>query len=367
MNTGTLIVFIDSLPFYYVHRMAFLCSAKTLCELTPGFGYSINLLPELFSGLRPDEVGFFSEWSYAPLTSEFARLAWLLPLLEKLCVTPFAERVIRRLLRKTIGPTFRIPLRHLDRFARVGIDVYSADFPYPTIFTHTANLLLVLPYEGIPRQRDETGYLEVRERIRTHNKIFLALPDLDSYGHTCGVGTPEYDQKVQQLDRWLRELCEIFLKRYPDGRVTVVSDHGMANVECGYCLPIEDRIGPSRKDSYTFFLDSTLLRVWADDASLRESIHDYLENLSEGILLDLDERAQYGIKSQAFGDFIFVLNEGIVFQPSSLSNSMPKAMHGYHPELASQKGVFAAFGSPLPGDARPRTNVEVADVLMSIL
>jgi hypothetical protein len=95
--------------------------------------------------------------------------------------------------------------------------------------------------------------------------------------------------------------------------VIVVSDHGLANVERGYRLTVEDQVGPS----------------------------------------DMD--------------FILVLNEGVVFQPRSLSNKVPRGMHGYHPELPSQKGVFAAFGAPLPGDAYPRTNVKVAAVLMGIL
>jgi len=367
MANPALIVFIDSLPFSYVRKMSFLPSARTICELTPGFGYSINLLPELFSGRRPDELGFFCEWGYAPLESESARITWLLPLLERLCVTPSAERVIRRLLRQVVGPTSKIRPRYLDRFARVGIDVYSSDFPYPTIFTCTPDLMVILSNRGPRRQRDEGGYLEARRQVQVHDKIYLALPDLDSYGHAYGVGAPKYDLKVQQLDGWLEDLCGIFLRRYPDGRMVLVSDHGMANVERGYRLAIEDQIAPSERDTYTIFLDSTLLRVWIHDTSLNEPIHNYLDSLGVGKLIEPDERARYGIESRDFGDLIFVLNEGIVFQPNYLSDRVPRAMHGYHPELASQKSIFAAWGIPWPEEPRPETTVEVAGVLMSIL
>lgn len=368
MRDGTLIVFIDSLPFSYVNRMSFLSRASTLTELTPGFGYSINLLPELFCGLRPDQLGIFGEWTYAPHRSQFAKLAWLLPWLDNLCLIPFTERIIRRLLHKSVGKTFNIPLPHLSQFARAkNSNVYFSDFPYPSIFSQTADLKLVLAYEGIRRQRDEKGYLAVREEIPKHNKIYLGLPDLDSYGHTYGVGAPEYDQKVQELDHWLEELHDMFLKHYPDGSMIVVSDHGMVDIKGGYELLIEEAVTPSTKETYTYFLDSTLLRVWIHDPNLRQPIHDYLDNLSVGVLLSPDERAQYGIKSQAFGDCIFVLNEGIVFEPSSFSNKVPnKAMHGYHPKLASQKAVFAAFGT-LKGNPSPRTNVEVAEILMRVL
>jgi len=366
MMDGALLVFIDSLPFSCVPRMDFVAGARVLCELTPGFGYSSNLLPELFSGQRPDDLGFFCEWGYAPAQSEFARVAWLLPLLDRLCAIPSMERVIRRLLREAFGPTFKIPLRYLDRFARASMDVYAPDFPFPTIF-HSPGLVSVLPYAGVSRQRDEAGCVAARQQIDAHHQVFVALPDLDSYGHLYGTEAPEYERKVLQLDTWLRDLCEGFLHRYSNGRVIVVSDHGMANVERGYRLTIEDQVGPSDRDKYTYFIDSTLLRVWIHDAGLYWAVGDYLDGLAVGALVSSDQREQYGIRSRAFGDFILVLNEGLVFHPSSLSNKVPKGMHGYHPELPSQKGVFAAFGAPLPGDAFPRTNIEVADILMSIL
>lgn len=367
-NRDTLIVFIDSLPFSIVDRMAFLSDARTLLELTPGFGYSINLLPELFSGHHPDDLGFFGEWGFAPQGSEFARISWLLPLLEKLCLSSFSERSIRRLLREAIGPTANIPLRHLSYFEQTGISVYSPDFPFPTIFTQATDLSLVLDaYEGPRRQRDERGYLEAKKQIQTHNKIFLALPDLDSYGHTYGVEAPEYNHKLQELDRWLLALHEAFLKRYPDGQIFVLSDHGMVNVKKGYHLKIEKEIGLSGKDSYIYFLDSTLLRVWIHNAKLQPSIQDYLNDLTVGNLLSPNVRERYGIKKRIFGDFIFILNEGIMFQPSSLSKILPKAMHGYHPELASQKAVFAAFGTHQHNDLQPKTNVDIAKTLMNLL
>ena len=363
---STLLVFIDSLPFSCVSKMDFVSGARVLCELTPGFGYSSNLVPELFSGRRPDDLGFFCEWGYAPARSEFARVAWLLPLLDRLCASPFMERVIRRLLREAFGPTFKIPLRYLDRFARVSMDVYAPDFPFPTIF-HSAELVSVLPYAGVSRQRDEAGYVAARQQIDGHRRVFVALPDLDSYGHLYGVGAPEYDRKVQELDTWLRDLCEVFIQRYPGGRMLVVSDHGMANVERGYRLSIEAQVGPSDRDRYTYFVDSTLLRVWVHDAGLQGAVRDYLDSLPVGTVVNPDQREQYGISNRAFGDFILVLDEGVVFHPSSLSDKVPRGMHGYHPELPSQQGVFAAFGAPLPGDVYPRTNVQVADVLMGIL
>jgi hypothetical protein len=365
---NTLIVFIDSLPYSQANRMSFLSTARVLCELTPGLGYSINLLPELFGGYQPDDLGFFGEWNYAPAESPFAKIAWLLPLLSKLCVSPFTERAMRRLLRETTGPTFKIPLRHLDRFSRVEADVYSLDFSHQTLFSQMPDLFLILPYKGVRGQRDEDGYLQTQEQVQAHNKVYLALPDLDSYAHRYGMESQEYTRKIQQLDQWLQQLHSTLLKRYShDSQMIVLSDHGMVDVTTGYYLQIEDMLVPSRKDTYTYFLDSTLMRIWVHDSSLYEPIRDYLDHLNVGTVLDRQDRSQYGIKSRAFGDFVFVLNEGVVFHPSSLSNSIPKAMHGYHPELASQKAVFAAWGATLPNDVYPRKTLQVAKTLNHIL
>lgn len=367
VDNSRLVVFVDSLPFSYVDRMPFLSTADMVCEITPGVGYSINLHPELFGGYRPDDVGFFGEWTYEPCESDFVRLSPILVALHALSLHPVGDRMVRKLLKRLIGPTFRIPLRYLDRFRRCGIKVFASDFPLPTIFSRTNDLRLVLPYEGTKEKRDERAYLEARTRIQTHPKLFLAFPDLDSIGHRYGVGSPEYDDKVQELDSWIQELTETFLYGCPHGRVVVLSDHGMANVNRGYHLTIESDIGPARREAYTFFLDSTILRIWVHDEDLRGPTISYLEDLGVGAIMDSKTRSRYGLKKKEWGDIIYILDEGVVFHPSFLSSGVPKAMHGYHPELASQKAVLALIGAPFSHISPRQTTVEVAALLSDLL
>ncbi|MFX1355267.1 MAG: alkaline phosphatase family protein [Promethearchaeota archaeon] len=367
VDNSRLIIFVDSLPFSYVDRMPFLSKADMVCEITPGVGYSINLHPELFGGYRPDDVGFFCEWTYKPAESDFLRISPILVALHALSLHPVGDRIVRKLLKRLIGPTFQIPLRYLDRFRRCGIGVFAPDFPLPTIFSRTNDLTLVLPYEGIKEKRDERAYFEARTRIQTHLKLFVAFPDLDSIGHRYRVGSPKYDDRVQELDSWIQALTETFLYRRPDGRVVVLSDHGMANVNRGYQLTIESDIGPARREAYTFFLDSTILRIWIHDEDLRDPMTLYLHCLGVGAILDSETRSRYGLRKKEWGDIIYILDEGIVFHPSFLSSGVPKAMHGYHPELASQKAVLALIGAPFSHISAPHTAVEVAALLSDLL
>ena len=101
----------------------------------------------------------------------------------------------------------------------------------------------------------------------------------------------------------------------------VLSDHGMVDVTTGYYLQIEDMLVPSRKDTYTYFLDSTLMRIWVHDSSLYEPIRDYLDHLNVGTVLDRQDRSQYGIKSRAFGDFVFVLSL------TQVSRKLPESLY----------------------------------------
>jgi hypothetical protein len=68
-----------------------------------------------------------------------------------------------------------------------------------------------------------------------------------------------------------------------------------------------------------------------------------------------DERARHGLTNPAFGDIVAVLDEGWCFQPSTFARHIPRAMHGYHPEVASQHAVLAHRGAHPPSLAATRT------------
>ena len=161
-------------------------------------------------------------------------------------------------------------------------------------------------------------------------------------GHAFGVGSKEYLDRIKKVDDWARELCDRFIDKGGESEnIFVFSDHGMANVDGGVPVFPEKNLGCLGSKTYAYFTDSTIMRVWVSTNSLRTKAVSYLNNLECGRILSSEERKKHGIADPQFGDFIFLLNEGFVFEPSFVNRGgLPKAMHGYDPEYISQKGIF---------------------------
>jgi hypothetical protein len=352
-----LILFIDSLPAERVPEMRHL-SEWDAWPLTPGFGYSINLHPELFAGLTPDAVGFFGEWSYDPEHAPGRRWRSVLPALAAVCRPYVLNRGLQTLItsRQHPGKRINIPLRHIDKFAIHGEPITSPQFPAQTLFTRHPQLV-ALSKAGRPKgQRDRSLLEEARHRIDAgHHQIFVPIPDLDGIGHTWGVDAPQYDDHLQHLDTWTADPTRRFLDRYPNGDVFVVSDHGMATIRGGVRLDIENHFGPPSEARYIYFTDSTLLRIWVFQPGLTGAIGEYLENLGQGRVVDADERQRYGLATPGFGDIIYVLDEGLAFEPSYFARHIPQAMHGYHPDSASQTALLLHRGSHRPDQPLERS------------
>jgi hypothetical protein len=83
-------------------------------------------------------------------------------------------------------------------------------------------------------------------------------------------------------------------------------------------------------------------------------------------LVTAKERQTYGLTSPGFGDFIFVLDEGLAFAPSTFARHKPAGMHGYHPLAPGQQAVCIHFGPPWRGDL-PQRMTDVYHMLRSAL
>lgn len=341
----------DSLPFNQVRRMNYLQGTRRMWPIDPGFGYSVNIHAELFAGLSPDRVGFFGEWMYNPLRSPGRRFRRILPFLDKLLKPYILNRGLQHLMTRSYQPGHimpNLPLRFLDKFSLEGAHIHSSRFPKETLFDTFRESLFVLEYRnlGVAKgERDQVLFRRGLEAIRHRgDSLWIPFPDLDGIGHRRGIDSFEYEQHLLRLDSYIKILTETFLERHPRGVVAVVSDHGMVNVQKGVYLDIEEEVGPATERSYLYFSDATLLRVWVFDRDLLGTIGAYLNDLEFGRIVSEEERRRYGLVSERFGDFIFVLNEGLAFRPSTFARNIPRAMHGYHPELPSQRALLVLFG-----------------------
>lgn len=356
---NTLIIFVDSLPYPLLPRLPKLHAVQEKWPIVPGFGYSVNIHAEMFAGLLPDDVGYFGEWQYNPPASPGWRIRKLLPLLDAICRPYVMNRGLQYLLTRNYRPghaTPNIRLRDLDKFAMEGDHLLDAPhaYPYSTLFSEFPHLR-VLPIPKLPKgERDRQLYASGLAAIDEAESLLIPLPDLDGFGHTYGIDAPPYNAHLARLDAWIAELTTRFAARYPDGHTFVISDHGMVNVTRGLYLDIEEQLGPPGAHSYVYFSDANLLRVWITDERQRASVHDYLARFEGGRLVTDAERATYGLTSPRFGDFIFVLDEGLAFEPSTFARHKPVGMHGYHPLAPGQQAVAVHYGPHWDGEAPHR-------------
>jgi predicted AlkP superfamily pyrophosphatase or phosphodiesterase len=173
------------------------------------------------------------------------------------------------------------------------------------------------------------------------SQVFLSLVDLDGVAHKYGTSSEQYLKYIDFLDSKISELVELYMEiNQGYGEVIILSDHGMADVKEGFTLRLEKDIGPAGLETYLYFVDSTMMRIWILQDGLSERIESYLKNLIVGQIITKEERAKYGLRLKDAGDYFYILNEGYVFAPSFQRHRMDKAMHGYHPRLQSQHGIF---------------------------
>jgi hypothetical protein len=98
-----------------------------------------------------------------------------------------------------------------------------------------------------------------------------------------------------------------------------------------------------------------MVRVWADDAAIRQSLREFLGQLPLGRLIDDEEREELGVafKDRSQGDVCWVADEGVLVVPSYMGRSMLKGMHGYHPDAGDADACVLGLDEP----GRPMSHI----------
>jgi len=340
----SLIIFIDSLPYYKIGD-SYLSRLGKVLPLTPGIGYSLNIYPILFAGLTPDQLGVFNEWFPRNRSDEMGVLQeHLFRILDCSRPLPLISRIFHILYSKIMKQhnLGNIPFKYLRYFAaKSSMDIFF-EKRIATIFnTYNLSIILSPAFNEGKGRNDFRAYEMALKEIRNSRNVFVMLGDLDNIAHTYGMNSSKYSNRIKELDFMCEKLVQEFRGiNGNESEVIILSDHGMVEVKKYVHVDPEDLLGKASPDRYLYFIDATFLRLWVRDRALKERIEVYLSNLKCGNLLDKDARRKYGIENPAFGDFLYLLDEGNVFFPDFMGGRHVKAMHGYLPELQSQKGIF---------------------------
>lgn len=326
------------------------------------FGYSSACVPSILSGRWPVEHRNWCYFVYDPKNSPFHSLSGLRWLPR--AVT--SRRMFRHRLSKMVKNSlkfrgyfdlYNIPFQHIAKF-----DFSEKKSPLqpggmnqgPNIFDHLQDL--GIPYHVSEPARGERGNLDALLDDITGEKIdfaFLYWPDLDGLLHRVGNQSPDIPAKLRAYEPWLKELMARAGEHYEEVKLTVFSDHGMANCDRHLDLRAKvDALGLQFGEDYAVVYDSTMARFWFFNDRARTQVSECLRGVPEGYIMSDAELSELGtlFPDRYFGEMIFLVQEGVLIVPSDMGERPITAMHGYHPDAPHSYASLLTNYTDVPDD-----------------
>lgn len=327
---------------------------------------------EIFSGLTPDESGYFTAIGYSPDSSPFKSLSLFLDLLSVIDPLLFRFRYFRALRNKIIillTRSQRVKMRpysipsNILKYFSLTEDEY--DFRDDKAFDGKNNLMidcekkgLKVFYEAFTALNFKTSLndeqrLELIQKKLSENFQFYPgyIGVLDTTAHIYGPESIERREKLQALDKRLSKFYEEIKFRHPNSKFIFLGDHGMTDVE--KYIDLEKEIKTLAKlnnlklgRDYVYFLDSTIARIWYITNNAKSILSNTLINnpifKENGVFIDNEtaKKERIPFPNRKYGDLLWMANLGVLIFPDFFHLKNPyKGMHGYDVEHFSSKGT----------------------------
>jgi len=356
--TGIFIL-IDALGWSYLQDSNFLADLLPYrAPVQTILGFSSGAIPVLLSGRPPKDSGHWNLFYYDPQNSPFRWIRWVSFLPSSFLNSRVVRRGVREVTRLLTGfsgyfQIYGVPVELLPFFDICEKkDIYRPGGLPGSLFDRLeesgTRYRTYCYHEFSDRQIFAQASRDLR--ARKFDFYFLYLAEFDAFLHDrCKFGG-EVQEKIRQYDGWIRELYA--QAAGANGRVDlfVFSDHGMTPKRGGYDLPGEIRpLGLKMPRDYISIYDSTMARFWFFSDEARRRILGRLGQLDCGRVLNSEEKSKFGLDfaDNRFGDAIFLMNPGILIEPSFMGTLGPEGMHGFDPEKDPHaSAVFLANRSP---------------------
>ncbi|MEZ9259979.1 alkaline phosphatase family protein [Vibrio splendidus] len=327
---ANLIVFIDALPFVH-HEL--ICKHITqidnISKLTPEIGYSSNQHVALFSGKTPREIGYLTDYT---LNKD------ALPGFSGRYIkhSNFSNYVVRKISSYITGNFSNIPLGMSDIFFNNGNYPLSSKEKLVSLNSGYEKFDVIVS--------DIDKDIEILDKLLAQDTmskdVFLVLNSVDHNGHIYGVSDNRY---INHLDELLPRVNEFIGKfksfNNDDCNILLLSDHGMSDKPTKKRLVLEDEFGKQSPDKYIYFIDSSILKIWVFDSQLKKEISDYLNKMSYGRVLSVEDLDYYGI-DEKFGDLIFVVHSDYYLEPQYFGFGLINKVNGMHGALPDSEYQF---------------------------
>ena len=204
--------------------------------------------------------------------------------------------------------------------------------------------------------------------------VYVAVPD--SQGHRYGPDARELHTQLAEMDQMLKRFAEQAEQAAPGTTYLFVGDHGMLTVTDHF--DAESALKQSLQASglkpgkdVIYFLDSTMVRVWALSDRARKELPELLNAASSftsnGRWLDTNsaKRLQLPWPDRRYGDHLWMANPGVQVFPDFIHRLAPcKGMHGYDPQLPESQGTCIRWGKAIqPNETESIRLAEVHGIL----
>jgi hypothetical protein len=366
---------IDALGWTYLKERAFLPQVLTYrAEVRTVLGFSSAAIPAILSGKLPRDSGHWNLFYYDPENSPFKWVRYLGFLPSSVLNSRMMRRAVRIISQRLsrFGGYFQIygvPVELLPYFDICQKkDIYQPGGVPASIFDYLKERGVSYRAYSYHQFRDSEIIQMARRdlRARKFSFYFLYLAELDAFLHHRCHDSEGIDREIDRYETWLLQVYSEAVHHNSEVAFFVFSDHGMTPKQAGYDLikQICD-LGLKMPDDYIALYDSTMARFWFFNDQAREVVSRRLEGLSCGHILRDEEKAQLGIDfpDNRYGDLVFLMNPGVMIEPSYFGALAPEGMHGFHPDDRYSSAAFLSNRKP----ARPvRTLTDVHDVMMDM-
>ncbi|MBQ4082554.1 MAG: hypothetical protein IJC55_04580 [Clostridia bacterium] len=319
-------IFVDALSYTYLREQyKTLAPDADLAPLRPNIGYSSVLHCQLYCNRYPDARGTFVDWTKKPEPNRSVRvLSRLLQPLDHIAPLGWLSRKALDRIFFRSNTFANIPYRFRPLFSNCGKYLFfdRKNLENEEIF---AGYCVVLQDEG---RRSLADCMDEFLNLIQHDtkNIFLSFGFADQIGHTCQRGA-QYNARLQESVRMLFDGIAQYHERFAQEEILLVSDHGMSTVQQSVRIDLQRHFGKESPKTYFCYRDTAVMCVFATQNALKETIAAYLQSLPYGHLLTESQRQYYGVTDRDFGDLIFVLHEGFVFEDNWFGKAARRSLH----------------------------------------
>lgn len=307
-------------------------------------GYSSACDPSIISGMLPQEHRLWSSFYYSPQSCPYKWVRWLKFLPKAITDRSRIRHLLSRAIKGIHGFTgyfqiYHMPFEHLPLFDYAEKKRIWSPGGLPegkTIFDHL-NAKEISYYVGDLAGSDERQLDHVKSLIESQKISFayLLLGQLDGLMHAVGTKDPKVTQLIRWYDQQIRILISTAEANYEEVSFFVFSDHGMHEVRETYDLQAEiGSLGLDYGVDYVAIYDSTMARFWYLNDEARKKILSCLGRIPKGRVVSDEELQRLGVyfADRQYGETIFLMDSGVLINPSFMGLKKIAGMHGYHPD-----------------------------------